>query len=57
MKAWVRAIGIALLIISNLALIYIWAINGYENTFFYVVLLLLTIPTSWVHFLKKDKSQ
>ena len=28
--------------------------NGYEDTWFYVTLLLLTIPTSWIHFIKKD---
>ncbi len=55
MKARTRAIGIALLVLSNLALVGIWAVNGYENTLFYIMLLLLSIPTSWIHFIKKDK--
>lgn len=55
MKERVRVIGIALLVLSNLGLVAIWAMNGYENTWFYIMLLLLTIPTSWIHFIKKTK--
>lgn len=54
MKRKVKVISIALLVLSNLGLVAIWAMNGYENTWFYIVLLLLTIPTSWVHVIKKD---
>lgn len=57
MKARVRAISIAILVISNLLLVGIWAINGYEETWFFATLMLISISTSLPHLTKKDKAQ
>ncbi|MES3004864.1 MAG: hypothetical protein V4690_01975 [Patescibacteria group bacterium] len=57
MPSKTRKIGIALLILTQVALIVIWAINGYEETWFYVTLMLVSISTSWVHFAKKKDVQ
>ena len=45
--------GIALLILAQIALIAIWAINGYEDTWFYIMLIFITIPISGLPFFEK----
>lgn len=45
----------ALLAASNLALVAIWAANGYEETWFYATLILMTVPTGWIHFIGRGR--
>jgi len=45
-----KNIEIALLVLANTALVGIWAINGYDETWLYVTAMLITIPTSWLRF-------
>ena len=46
---------IAIFIATLVALVAIWAINGFEDTWSYVVLIIIAIPTSWFYFNKKNK--
>lgn len=48
-----RKIGITLLILTQILLVVIWAVNGYEETWFYVTLILITIAAAWEPFIKK----
>ena len=51
-----KKISIGLLLLADAALIAIWAMNGYEDTWFYATLILITIPISLMQFRKKDRN-
>lgn len=57
MKSQTEKLGIALVILALVALVVIWAINGYEDTWLYASAMLIAIPTSWIHFCKKNKDK
>ncbi|MES2930758.1 MAG: hypothetical protein V4665_03160 [Patescibacteria group bacterium] len=57
MASKTRKISIALLILAEIALVVIWAVNGYEDTWFYAMLMLITISTSWTNFSTKSKDK
>lgn len=53
MNPSVKKLVATFLILANIALVIIWAINGYEDTWFYVSLLLISFVSSWTYFAKK----
>lgn len=57
MKTSVTIIIIALVALTEVALVAIWAMNGYEDTWFYVTAGIIAIPTSWFVFGKKNEDQ
>lgn len=38
------------------ALIAVWAINDYEDTWLYVTAIIIAIPTSWFYWSKQSKN-
>ena len=52
-----RKSEIIIFVAALAALVAIWAINGYEDTWLYVILIIIAIPTSWFYFSKKNKDE
>lgn len=51
-----KKIEIAIYAIALIAIIAIWAVNGYEDTWLYVSAVLIMFPASWIYFNKnKDR--
>ena len=51
---------LAILVAALAALVVIWAINGFDDTWLYAVnavIIIIAIPISWLSFGKKDKNQ
>jgi xanthine/uracil permease len=48
-----KKIELAIFILALVALVAVWAINGFEDTWLYAILILIAIPVSWFNFKKK----
>jgi hypothetical protein len=49
----VQHVVIVIVILVEIALIAIWAINGYKDTWYYATAMIIAIPTSWISFSKR----
>lgn len=55
--AWDRSkkIEMAIFVVALVALVAIWAMNGFDDTWLYAVLIAVIIPTAWFRLRKKSK--
>ncbi len=57
MTSRLKKFEIAIVIAALVALVVVWAINGYDDTWLYVTAAVIAIPTSWFYLSKKGKDQ
>ncbi len=55
MSSKIRLIGIVLLIATQIALVTIWAINGYDDTWLYASAMVISLSSLWALFSKDNK--
>lgn len=52
-----RKFEIALFIIVLAMLAFVWALNGYDDTWLYIMAAIIAIPISWYSLGKKNKGE
>lgn len=50
-----KKLEISIFIVALMALVAIWAANGFEDTWLYAILIIIIIPISWFRLSKKNK--
>ena len=57
MKSQFNKSEVAIVVVTLLILAAVWAINGFEDTWLYVIAGIIVIPASWFLFGKKDNDR
>ena len=55
MKSRFKKLEIGIFIVAIFIICAVWAVNGYQDTWLYVIAAIIAMPTSWYFFGKKEK--